>query len=217
LLVFGDGPHELGATCTRHSPSGLPALPCLIHRVIGSPVSFSCETRLLKDVGGHVRGKGHGYTKKVIAAILEARRDGFASVAVLVDRDRRGVQDTLHPLQAGRDASPAGCPPCAVGVAVETFDAWMVVDGKAIQAAGGDGSRSHPDPEGMDGVESSGNHPKVRAAEVFGGGEGLGEKYAVVAKHVGIELLKKQCLKGFAPFAKEIEEFVRPAVVRASV
>lgn len=161
VLVLGDGPHELGHDWEHLlEPDSLPALPGLIHRLLGSPPGAMYDCRLLRRVQ-HTRGKGPTATKKVIAAVTIARQTGFDAVAILVDRDRARTTDKLRPLLAGRDkAETAGGPPCAVGVAVETFDAWMIVDTNAVARAGGNQAQCHPDPESLSGREGTGDHPK---------------------------------------------------------
>jgi hypothetical protein len=155
----------------------------------------------------------HRYAQNVLGAVLKAELDGQAAVVVLVDRDRRDNRETIAPLRAGRDAAARDSNiPCVVGQAVESFDAWMVADGKAIGAAGGSSSISHPKPEQLQGKEGTGDHPKDLAARIFGGSQGLGAKYAQVAAVVSIDVLKKACPDGFAPFAKEVEERLLPVV-----
>jgi hypothetical protein len=184
---------------------------------MGNPdqVVFTC--RRFKNVDHHFAGPGfgHNYKKQVIVAVREAKKAGHAALVILIDRDRRDNDDTIAPLKAGRDAeAKPGAPACAVGVAVETFDAWMIVDGLAIGKAGGDASKPHSDPENLDGKERSGQHPKDRAQIVLGE-DGLAEKYKVIARHARLELLEECCPAGFAPFAEEIRERVLPTVSRS--
>jgi len=225
VLVLGGGPHEIGPrdnwNVSLSSPS-LPALPLLVHRVIGDPgeAGYVC-----RRFGPEARVHGQGMRQairdyasrrdamNVLGAVLKAGMDGQAGVVVLIDRDRRRDDDTIRPLQAGRDAAAQFSDiPCAVGQAVEAFDAWMIADGKAVAEAGGNASRSHPAPENLNGEEGTGNHPKERAAEIFGGSEGLGAKCAQIASTVNIEFLKKSCPVGFAPFAAEVKERIAPVL-----
>jgi hypothetical protein len=210
LLVLGDGEHELGAKSSRGldlTPGRLPALPCLMHRLLGEPRGTTYQPRSFHDVPP-VHERGHKYARKVKRAILQAKRDGFDGLVVVIDRDRNRSSATVEPMREGRDAlAEGGLPPCAVGVAVETFDAWMIVDAKAIKAAGGDATQSHPNPESLAG-KAKGNHPKDVADAIFGtqGGTGLGPKYAIVAENVDLDLLSRTCPEGFAPFAEEVRQ-----------
>lgn len=209
LLILADGKHELGAADEVLEAQNLPALPCLVHRLLDRPEHIDYLPRPFHLVG-HTRGIGTGYKKKVLAAALEARKAGYMGVIVLIDRDRKPAKETLLPLQQGRDAAAErGLPVVAVGVAVETFDAWMIADGKAIGQAGGNDARSHPHPEKLTGEENSGNHPKDKAHELFPGGA-LSEKYRLVARHLRLDVLERCCPEGFKPFADEVRERILP-------
>lgn len=207
VLVFGDGRHELGDQLDQPlAHNQLPALPRLIHRLLTEPAGTTYTCRYSKDVP-RIHGRKHRYAKKVTWAIVEARRNDFDAVVIVIDRDRRAEKETIQPLREGRDSCLiSGRPPCAVGCAVETFDAWMIADGKAIGKAGGDSSKSHPKPESLDGKEEKGKHPKDVAADIFGEKRGLSKKYAVVAENVDLPSLEKACPKGFKPFAEEVRE-----------
>jgi len=212
VLVFGEGKHELGDELgVPLTAEQLPALPRLIHRLLGEPenVYYTCEP--LKTLPA-AHGSGRKFAKKTAAAVRRAQDNGFTAVVVLIDRDRQPDRDRLGALTEGRShVEGVQYPPCAVGTAVEALDAWMIADGTAVGAAGGDSANCHPAPEGLDGKEGTGNHPKDRAAELFGRG-GLGEKYALVAEAVDLELLEKQCPKGFKPFADDVRERIGPVV-----
>lgn len=207
ILILGDGPNELGTEWEKLlQRDELPALARLVHRLLGEPSDMSYSCRLFRRIV-HARGRGTGFSKKTKAALILARQLGHAALVIVVDRD--GDRRKFPSLAEARSETfpAAGCA-CALGQAIETFDAWMIADGKAIGEAGGDASRSHPEPEKLDGKEGTGRHPKDRAVEVFGSRRVLTEKYAIVACHVNLEQLKNSCPKGFAPFAEEIREHV---------
>ncbi len=216
IAVYGDGRHELGRDLGRElSPDSLPALPELVHRLLRSPSHLTYTPKSFPAVPP-VHGRGQKYARKAQQAIREAGRLQFAAVAILIDRDRQPDAKRIAPLRDGRDAMMyGGFPPCAVGMAVETFDAWMIADGKAAEAAGGDPAKSHPSPESLDGREGSGRHPKDVAAEVFGSAKGFGGKYAVAAASVDLRGLEKACPKGFKPFADEVRERIGPVVAQS--
>ena len=217
VLVLGEGAHELGHRLNEPlSVEDLLALPSLIERLLNSPKTACYECRPFRLVGRARGGRARSYKRKVMNAIEQASIKGFAAVVILIDRDRQPDKDRIGALAAGRDSVlRAGSPPCAVGTAVETFDAWMIADGKAIGGAGGDQSRSHPSPEKLDGREQSGRHPKDVVERIFGGRAGLARKYAIVAAEMDLALLEKCCPNGFRPFAEEIRRWVEPAVRRA--
>jgi hypothetical protein len=224
ILVLGEGTHELGRTCGLLRPTDdLPALPRLLHRLLDEPQNATFVCRPFRQAGKARASSLEGawsvrlppeqraFARKAMQAIAQARLEGFHSVVILIDRDGRAHAGRSRGLREGRDlVAQHGGPPCAVGAAVEAFDAWMIADGGAIAAAGGDASRGHPNPETLDGRQGSGRHPKDRAADAFGGKGRLGEKYAVVATQADIAFLERMCPEGFRPFAQEVRERIRP-------
>lgn len=215
VVVFGEGSHESGNNLDQSlSPNQLPALPQLIHRLMDNPSLVEYTCRSFKNVLP-AHGRGHKFAGKVMRAVRKAKRDGFSAVAIVIDRDREPDKGRIGALREGRDAVDGlEYPPCAVGCAVETFDAWMITDGKAIAKAGGDSSKSHPEPEKLKGKKDTSDHPKNRAAEIFGVSVKNipASKYATVALHIDLELLKKACPKGFKPFAEEVREKILPTI-----
>ena len=144
-----------------------------------------------------------------------AWEEEFEAVVIVVDRDRNPNAERIVPLRQGRDEMTAGpFPSCAVGTAVEAFDAWMIVDGNAVKECEGVPTKTHLNPESLRGKEGKGvgQQPKEVAASIFGGSSGLAEKYAVVAKFLALDLLEKCCPQGFAPFADEVRQRIAPVV-----
>ncbi len=222
IVIFGEGIHELGSDLERPlTPEDLPALPQLVHRLLGCPADITYMCRSFKQVksfhgaGGKFAKKGRKLAKKVIAAGRRAKQAGQNALAIVIDRDRKPDKDRIRAMREGRDSAcgPSN-PPCAVGCAVEMFDAWMICDEKAIEAAEGDSGKAHQNPESLAGGKKADKYPKTVADEIFGtkSGVGLGPKYAVVAEAVDIEMLEERCPRGFAPFAKEVREKIAPVL-----
>ena len=215
VLIFGEGPHEIGGRMDAElSCEELPALPRLVRRLAGEPKRAGYVCCRFKEVRA-VHGKGaNKFAKKVIRAMRQAERGGFHGAVIVIDRDRQPDRERIGALRQGRDvADDAGCPPCAVGTAVETFDAWMIADADGIKTAGGDPTKAPPNPESLD-AKAGPRHPKDVAHDVFGAaeGSGLGEKYAHVAREADLTTLERNCPKSFAPFAKEVRERIAPAL-----
>jgi hypothetical protein len=165
------------------------------------------ECRLFRRVKHTHRGSFPRYAKKAMNAIISARKGSYSGAVVLIDRDGRGNAQRRKHLEQGRDnVAPESRLPCAVGVAVETFDAWMIADADAVEEAGGDKTHTHPDPEKLDGDEGTQKHPKDFAAAAFGGLSHLGQSYASVAETADLDLLVKRCPDGFASFRKDVEQ-----------
>ena len=207
ILVLSEGRHESGNwigggvfTCD----GAVPALPRLVHRLLQrDDISFSCER--LHDVRAQ-RGKGNRWGRKVKAAIRHASAQGFDAAIVVVDRDGCHDADRQVPMRLAKDELDAdgSLARCAVGTPVESFDAWMIADADAIEAAGGDKSKACLAPEDL-------AHPKDRADEVFDtvDGKGLGAKYPIVAQCADLEMLEHWCPRGFKPFAQDVKA-IRP-------
>lgn len=213
VFVLGDGADEVGHDWKNMlGPDKLPALPRLVHRILGEPsgVEYQCGRFCFIH---HGRGKGDTAAKKVIAAVTIARLKEFHAVVVLVDRDRAKPAEKLGPLVAGQKrAGETGGPPCAVGAAVETFDAWMIADADAVDRADGDHEHCARHPEKLAGKEYTGQHPKDVAEQILGSREGLGAKYAIIAAHVDMVQLCRTCPEGFAPFHREVTDRIGPVV-----
>ena len=214
IIIFGEGDHELGARFGRVlCNDNLPALPILVHRLLGCPkdVEYTCEHFASVP---HVHGKGNKLRKKIQRAILQTKQEGYHAAVVVIDRDRRPNKERAVPLKQGRDLlANDPSPPCAVGTAIEAFDAWMIVDGKAIGVAGGNAGRPYGAPEKLVGKEGTEEHPKDVAASIFGSGTGLAAKYAIIAKHTDLDVLAKCCPKGFGAFAVDVETHVAPVLM----
>jgi len=212
VLIIGEGRHELGTSDGDPGPEGqLGALPRLVHRLLGNPESIEYDCRSLRSVM-HVRGKArNGFARKVKGAMRTAMLEGHDGVVVVIDRDREPDRERIGALRDGRDSMQADVPvPCAVGTAVETFDAWMIADLTAVRAAKGDQARIPTNPESLAGKEGTGTHPKDLAALIFGAG--LARAYSTVAENADFEVLKQTCPQGFTPFAAEVEEHLLPMV-----
>lgn len=154
-----------------------------------------------------------GYERKVDLAIQAAAADGCSSVAIVVDRDRTAGRQRLDLLEAGRQlAVQRGdtlAERTAVGVAVETVEAWLLADERALNEA----LRLAPPtgsiqaPESLTGGPKTEHHPKekLRALLERCRTEQKGS-YEAVAEQVTLEQVELRCPVGFAPFAAEVRK-----------
>ena len=216
VLLVGEGrSHELGGYRDEFARAdALPPLAALVKRLLPdhAVVRFFC--RLGSQVGNVHQGKmASRWGKKVFTAIWYARHgraEPLDAVVLVADRDGPRNAARLREMQEGRDSYGPSALPCALGVPVEMFDAWMIADTEAIEAAVGDAARAQPCPEAL-------ADPKAAADAIFETrrGAGLGPKYAIVAREVDLDALAKTCPQGFAPFAQEVRERIGPVVRRA--
>lgn len=187
LLIVSEGPHELHG-----------ALPRLVERLLESDIAFETAEVRSRRVRRHDRpGRSEEYEKGLVAWIVEAHDRGFDGVIVVVDED--GKQER----HSGADAAQAfaGLPmPRAIGVAIRTFDAWMIADEKAWSKLLDRPVDRPPDPEKM-------RRPKDHARDLqasAAGSDRLRELYAAVAKAADLAVIEERCTSGFAPFADRV-------------
>jgi hypothetical protein len=160
----------------------------------------------------HAKGK-KGLAEKVRASIREAVRRGCDGAVVVVDRDGTGSNGAkLARMRQGREeARSAGeGVPTALGVAIETMEAWLLSDERALSEVCGATVPKQPNPEGLAGTKGSPNHPKTRLAGIlFAVGE-IGSNKAQVAARADLDVMEKRCPHGFKPFAEEVRRELGP-------
>jgi hypothetical protein len=205
VLILGDGAHEVGDRPGELlSSEELPSLALLVHRILGEPAEVQYESRMFKKIV-HQRGKGSDEQKKMKAAIIFAKQKGYKGLVIVQDRDRKTQRQAIAPLEEVRDTfSLASAVNIALGLAIETFDAWMIADPDAIEKAGGDKNHHHANPEALDKKEGTGQHPKDIAALIFDSGKRLDKEYQKIARFIDLGLLKNRCQKGFESFANDV-------------
>jgi hypothetical protein len=154
-----------------------------------------------------------GYERKVYLAIIGAAADDCSSVAVVIDRDRTESGVRLKALRSGRSLTEEKGEPLAyktaLGVAIETVEAWLLADEKALNEALSPSPpvQGLPAPEGLDGAPGTANHPKqMFRAFVKRATKDVAAPYDEVAQRVRIDFLEQRCKEGFAPFAEEVRE-----------
>lgn len=187
VLLVGEGGHEGGG-----------ALAALVRRTANVPVEP--EFRTVRDPRIHVhRGKGGGFFKRALAWMREAQNGGYDAVVLVIDEDgdraRQGQFDEAQDsdLFAVRRA---------LGIAIRTFDAWMLADETAISRVLDTVIDRQPDPE-------KNKNPKSSCAEILahcGYPMSQTDFYAAVADALEITVLAGRCPKGFAPFASRLRQ-----------
>ena len=140
VLILGEGPTDLGRIGLDGSLELEGALPTLVRKLLGGiapqvPVDIRAQRmskiRLFKKRIGR---SGHGYANKLVALLaLKEGREADAVIAV-VDRDGERHDDRIAELNRGRDELRNAKKPCAVGVAIEMIEAWLLADEKALRS-----------------------------------------------------------------------------------
>lgn len=192
VLIVAEGIHELG----RGECPG--ALEIMIRRLHVGPIECNPQPVKLNTIHAH-HGKSKGYEKKAIRWLLEAQEQGYDALVLLIDEDGRAERLTeINQAQETRLATIRR----AMGVAIRTFDAWMLADEQALGRALGQTVQRQKEPEAQP-------DPKRVCLELLMGGELVitqAEMYAAVAREADCRILEARCPKGFAPFAQRVRE-----------
>lgn len=197
VLLISEGFHEHADT-NWGEPADTGALQVLVRRILNREIEI--ENRKPNDREFRrirIHGKGHAYEKVVLSFLNEAERREFDAVVFLIDedgdRDRRVAMDLAQ--QDRRSSLPRAC-----GVAIRSFDAWILADESALAAILESDPVIERDPERV-------KRPKsicVQRRNESGCGLRLRDLYAAYASHVDLELLKRRCPQGFAVFAERV-------------
>jgi hypothetical protein len=185
ILLVSEGPSELNG-----------ALQNLIVRlgVKGDDIEVARVSQ--RDIHAH-HGRGKGYFKRAVRWMLEAQKRGFDAIILVIDQD--GLPERTREIN---DAQEYGGTSVyrALGVAIRTFDAWMLADEKALTTILGMAVSRQPEPEStVDPKGICGGLLQTSACSLR-----QTEMYAAIAEVVDIAVLEKRCPKGFAPFAQRV-------------
>lgn len=188
VLIVSEGDHELKG-----------ALQALVRRLVNKPITV--ESRTVRDPGlGRTRGLGGRLFKRARASLRMASDEGFDAVVFVVDQD--SDPDRRHEIDRAQADSSVAIHR-ALGLAIRSFDAWMLADEAAISKVLGRVIQQQPAPE-------ANPDPKATCKEFCGSSKALAELYAGIAATLNLPLLEKRCPKGFAPFADRVRQLTSP-------
>jgi hypothetical protein len=185
VLLVAEGQHELHG-----------ALKALVERLVG--VSIDIVSKRVSDRGlSRLRGKGPRLLKRAIRWMRDAREEGYDALVLIVDQDGDRNRGRLFD-QAQDDTSvPIRR---ALGVAIRTFDAWMLADEKHLSTVFGTTIQRLSNPEEID--EPKGICERFRAS--YSPDSGLAEVYTLIATGADLDIMRERCSNGFAPFADRV-------------
>ena len=190
VLLVGEGPSELAG-----------ALRAFVIRLGVSDHDIVQDRVSQRTIHAH-HGKGKGYFKRAVRWMLEAQKRGYDAIILVVDQDDQ-PQRSKECDEAQQYASASIRR--AFGVAIRTFDAWMLADEQALTTVLGYEVLRQRNPEKLADPKSVCNQ-LLDASEVA---MGSAEMYAAVAGAVNLNILKSRCSKGFAPFAERVRELAQ--------
>lgn len=198
VLLVSEGKHELG---TR-GPDGLKrpgALEVLLAGLAeGIDVTFECE-RMSNNAVHAWHGKGPGHFKRAVGWLREAKKREVDALILVIDQD--GQRDRSEQIERAQ-AHPYVDLPRAMGVAIRTFDAWMLADEGALTRVLGRAVDRQPEPETI-------RDPKGMCEALLAGSPNQmaqSEMYAGVAREIDIGVLSSRCQEGFGPFAGHVRQ-----------
>ncbi len=182
VLVVAEGKHELHG-----------ALGNLLEKLGGENATFDYD-RISNNTIHAFHGIGNGYFKRAIRWLLEAEKKGVDALILLIDED--GERDRIRQIQDAQDSSLSQFPR-AMGVAIRTFDAWMLADEKTLTEVLGNNINRQADPETI-------RNPKQVCTRLLANSQvqiSQREMYASVSSNIDIDNLCDRCRSGFRPFA----------------
>ncbi len=187
VLVVAEGEHELHG-----------ALRNLIEKLGGEGSTFDYDY-VSSDKIHTYHGTGNGYFKRALGWLKEAEKRGVDALILLIDED--GERDRIKPIQDAQDYLLSQFPR-AMGVAIRTFDAWMLADEKALTEVLDYNINKQADPETI-------RNPKQMCEELLTNSHiqiPQREMYARVSSKINIDILCDRCQSGFKPFATYVRE-----------
>jgi hypothetical protein len=181
----------------EHEDSG--ALEVFVRRLHSLGDSIVVEyDRLKRNDIIPLHGKGGGFFLRALRWAIQAQKAHYDVLILLVDEDRE--PDRIDQINRAQ-AAPIGIERRALGVAIHSFDAWILADEQALSTVLRTKVQCQPDPE-------ENKNPKTDCKRLLADSKRdikQRDMYADVAMAVDIAILKRRCPRGFAPFAERVE------------
>jgi hypothetical protein len=187
LLLVSEGKHELR---NQGKPG---ALRILVERLLGCDCEI--ETRKVSDPA-IIReiGKGDGMFKRAVAWMRFAMKHGFDALVLVIDED--GYRDRLQQIDEAQ-ANTVFTLPRALGLAIKSFDAWILAHEVAMSTVLGGTVNRQRDMESL-------RDPKTVCEDLCTHQLSPSEFYARVAEAANLRDLESRCPRGFGPFAMRV-------------
>jgi hypothetical protein len=209
--ICGEGGTDVGPIGPPGKPGRaavLPSegvLPVLVHKLCGEPTTMRTITRALPFL------VGKGLWQKVKFAKQTALYNKSAGAVFVMDSEGNHRR-RLAELHKGRDSAYSEFP-MAVGVAHPCIETWLLASPDSIVTALALPNRPEvpQDPESLPAPCVNRDHsPKTILAKCAGRSAIASRDATRIAAAVDLPSLRQRCPIGFAPFAEEVEERIRP-------
>ncbi len=210
----------MGADCDELQRPDKGVVPILVHTLCGNPDRMRTRSHgklsMMERLSDSLKDDDTAswLTRRVRFAKQQARDNGSAAAVFVVDSDGFYTK-TRDNLSEGRDSVLPEFP-MAVGVAHPCIEAWLLSDSAAIRR-GCDLPETPPvpaEPEKRPApCQDRKRNPKTVLAAAAGSKKGdlsAKEKDRIVKAMNDMNLLRKRCPEGFAPFAGEVQQYIAP-------
>jgi len=185
VLLVAEGIHERAGALER-----------LVHRIAMADLHCDSDNIQRNDIHAH-NGQGQGYFKKAVRWLLHARAQHYEAVVLLIDED--GRPERTEQLDHAQQFSGVTIRR-AMGMAIRTFDAWMLADEQALSTVLGYTVQRQPDPETI-------KDPKGQCATLLEKARpamAQRDMYTRIAEEADVDALRSRCSRGFRPFADRV-------------
>lgn len=190
VLLVAEGKHERG----KEDRDG--ALETLVRRLRQGVTQCDLERASRNDIHAH-HGKGQGYFKKAIRWILEAQKRGYDALVLVIDQDN--TPERVREITAAQNDQHVALHR-ALGVAIHTFDAWMLADEQTLTQVLGYTVQTQRSPEEVSDAKGMCTQLLSQSQATMS----QSEFYASVASVADLDTLERRCANGFAPFAQRV-------------
>jgi hypothetical protein len=223
ILILGEGPTDLGLFPEDEGTFDLEGpIPVLVRRLLedkGIHTTLEFHPSLLRKIprlnpGRKMRPADSisGFENKLRGLLGLPLGRGADAIIAVTDRDGEKHKDRILELNKGREHIQEAGKKCAVGVAIEMIEAWLLADEKALRSAlENKNIQRQKDPEEIYASdESSNKHPKGLLNHLIHkspkSDKSIPELFAEIARNIDLEVLIQRCPTGFAPFAQQVQE-----------
>lgn len=215
VLFVGDGSHDVGTPEFSPQPRTASGVVATLCRKIVPSISMDSQSLAWREIPLFGLVKKRGLEHRLVAAKEIATRHGCQATIAVADADG-DAQRRLASLKSGQQSIQKSDPshPVAVGVAVESIEAWTLGDSRAIatilELEHSEVERQYR-PSRVEELNNNSEKPEKQSKVIL---KRLAEmKHRAASTDFRVEVaersdpatLRQNCPLGFAPFADELK------------